>query len=400
MILNLEKLRRDYKLIRKEDPGTGTRLDVLIEMTKIDLKSESACFMAVKRLAISALCTSLKISQRTLDRWKSEYHNRGVQGLVEKKAPGRKAEELSKHIKQVIEEYRRMYRWGSEVLQAHLRYDHNFQVGRFKIDRYLKNSGLLEKYPVTTRKKKVKIKNKHIKKVTVEHPGIHTQMDVKYQLHILENRQKSYVYNFIDHASNWSFKRAYSAINAKHTADFMKRLEKICPFRILRLQTDNGQEFTYKYTSVLLDKPAEHPLDNFCESRGIAHKLIPPGEKELQGLVERGHRQDDQELFLRINPFHLEEFNNYLDEYRVWRNESRRFKKLNWKTPNQWLRDYAAEKPMMAQMNPQEKAEGPFPRVSSELSRLELKKKLNEDERQDEQGKGPSSEVTIRKLAA
>ncbi len=400
MILNLEKLRRDYKLIRKENPEVGTRLEVLIEMTKLDLKSESACFMAGKRLAISALCTSLKISQRTLERWKSNYHNHGSQGLVEKKASGRKAKELGKHIKLVIEEYRQMYRWGSEVLQAHLRYDHNFQVGRFKIDRYLKNSGLLEKYPVTTRKKKLKIKNKHIKKVKVDHPGIHTQMDVKYQLHILENRQKSYVYNFIDHASNWSFKHAYHAINAKHTVDFMKRLIEVCPFKILRLQTDNGQEFTYKYTSVLSDKPAEHPLDNFCESRGIAHKLIPPGEKELQGLVERGHRQDDQELFLRIKPFHLDEFNNYLDKYRVWRNESRRFKKINWKTPNQWLKDYAMENPMMTQISPPEKAEGPFPRDPSEISKFKLKKKTNEDERQNKGEKYPSDKVTIRKLVA
>ena len=64
-------------------------------------------------------------------------------------------------------------------------------------------------------------------------------MDIKYQLHLLQYRQKAYVYNFIDHASNWSFKRAYSKISVKNTEDFMRHLLKSVPFKIERLQTDN-----------------------------------------------------------------------------------------------------------------------------------------------------------------
>ena len=56
---------------------------------------------------------------------------------------------------------------------------------------------------------------RHTKKVVVHNPGEHTPMDVKYQTKLLQNKSKAYVYNFIDHASNWSFKRAYSAINTK-----------------------------------------------------------------------------------------------------------------------------------------------------------------------------------------
>ena len=190
---------------------------------------------------------------------------------------------------------------------------------------------------------------------------MHTQEDVEYQLYLLGNHEKSYVYNFIDHASNWSFKYAYSAYNPQNTEDFMNRLIAECPFDISRLQTDNGVEFTFKYTSVTSDKLVEHPLDTFCKAHGIAHKLVPPGEKELQGLVERSHRQDDQELFSRINPNHLEEFNKYLAEYCVWRNESRRFKKLNWKTPNQWLENYVVCTLLTILINRPRKAGGNFP---------------------------------------
>ena len=120
----------------------------------------------------------------------------------------------------------------------------------------------------------------------------------------------------------------------------MKNLLKVCPFQIKRLQTDNGTEYTYKFYKRYADIEKVHPLENFCEKNGIVQKLIPPGIKELQGLVERSHRQDDQELFSRIEPDEIDEFNDYLKEYYIERNEGRRFKKHDWKTPNEWLKDY------------------------------------------------------------
>lgn len=83
-----------------------------------------------------------------------------------------------------------------------------------------------------------------------------------------------------------------------------------------------------------------------CHTEEIVHKLIPPGEKELQGLVEPSHRQDDQELFSRIEPHDIDEFNQLLKEFYLHRNEKRRFKKLGWRSANTWLKDYDEEKKM------------------------------------------------------
>jgi transposase InsO family protein len=233
-----------------------------------------------------------------------------------------------------------MYRWGSEVIQAHLNLDHKYKVSKFKIEKFLDDSGLREKYPCTTvKRQRAEKKKKHTRVVVVNNPGAHTQMDVKYQTHLLGNKSKCYVYNFIDHASNWSFKHPYAAINARNTKNFMEKLIEVCPFEIFRLQTDNGVEFTNKYLSVS-DDPQEHLLDEFCNQHDINHKLIPPGEKELQGLVERSHRQDDQELFSRITPFQIDEFTGQLRDFTIQRNDKRRFKKLSWLTPNQWLENY------------------------------------------------------------
>ena len=341
MRLNIIQLRKDYKSIYRINWPLAQRLEILIEVTKIEQKFHSQTYQAAKRIEVSKILNQAKVSLRTLQRWKQSYRKDGLEGITPKKKGHPPRRPLSSYIQSLIKEWREKYRWGSEVVQAHLKYDYNIIANRYQIDRYLQESGLRELYPCTTIKKQKAKRKKHNKKVVVLHPGKHTQMDVKYQLHLILNGQKSYVYNLIDHASNWSFKRAYSAINSKNTEDFMNRLIKIVPFKINRLQTDNGIEFTFKWASKHPDDPKEHPLFKLCHRESINHRLIPPGEKELQGLVERSHRQDDQELFSRISPKDLEEFNVLLEEYYLERNQNRRFKKLSWLTPNEWLQHYS-----------------------------------------------------------
>jgi transposase len=340
MILNLEQLRKNSKIYRKKDDEIFMRLNILLEYSKLEMKYDGDINKNSKQLHITAFLKSMEIAERTIQRWKKDYTERGPDGLGKLKATGRPPVAIRPRIRRVITAYRKMYRWGSEAIQAHLKIDLSYEVSRHKIEKFLDDSGLRDAYPCTTKKRqKAQKKKKHDKVVVVLNPGQHTQMDVKYQLHLLTNKSKAYVYNFIDHASNWSFKYAYDRINARNTDDFMVRIIWACPFKIDRLQTDNGVEFTSKYLCVSAD-PEDHLLDKFCKENNINHKLIPPGEKELQGLVERSHRQDDQELFSRINPKDLKEFNKHLSFFKDERNRKRRFKKLNWKTPDEWLENY------------------------------------------------------------
>lgn len=341
MILSLEKLRTDYKFYRKKDQEIAARIDILLSYSKFELKYQGPQQQEVKEKFIKTFLASMHISERTIQRWKKDYREKGPDSLGKLKATGRPPVAIRPRIRRVITAYRKMYRWGSEAIQAHLKIDHGYEVSRHKIEKFLDDSGLRDQYPCTTKKRqKAEKKKKHDKVVVVQNPGQHTQMDVKYQLHLLTNKTKAYVFNFIDHASNWSFKYAYDRINSRNTEDFMMRIKWVCPFKIDRLQTDNGIEFTYKYVSGCPDEPKEHLLEKFCKENDINHKLIPPGEKELQGLVERSHRRDDQELFSRINPQDLKEFNEHLRFFKDERNRKRRFKKLGWKTPDEWLENY------------------------------------------------------------
>jgi transposase len=338
LYLNLTKLRQEYKLSKRRNPILAERLFALIEYEKVRINHDKDRCKIKQNMKIQSLCLGLDTSLRTLQRWRKAYKEKGLYGLNRKKNKGSPALEISLKAKRLIENYRKDYLWGAEVIGAHLEFDDGIKLSRYKIDRYLTESGLKEEYPCLPIKKYKNKKVKHNKKVKVEIPGMHTQIDVNHQPHILKH--KSYVYNFVDHATNWSYKKSYRRICPASSVDFLREILKYCPFKIFRIQSDNGHEFTYRFLAKYEDDPKPHPFTMLCESNEIAHKLIPPGEKELQGLVERSHRQDKQELFHRINPSSLNDFNFELKYYNNWRNNFRRFKKLGWKAPMQSVSEF------------------------------------------------------------
>jgi transposase len=315
------------KQFRKKSARVTQRLLVLIELTKFRIKHGKLNEQDYEQIA-----ARYELSARTLYRWDAAYEQGCVQSLTPREAPGRPASAVRGHTARKIREMRKLYNWGAEVIQAHLKHDHDIELSRHKINRLLLRKGLLFR-------KKCKARKKHTKVVQVEHPGQHTQIDVKHLPHLLVNGKKCYNYNFIDHASKWSFKRCYDSYGPSETKDFMSAVVLAAPFTIMRSQSDNGIEFTFKYVSHG-DDPKLHAFDEFCASHQIRHVLIPPGEKELQGLVERSHRQDDEELFHRIKPYDLAELNKILTQHCDWRNSKRRRKALGWKSSIQFLKEY------------------------------------------------------------
>ena len=277
MNLKLDVLRKEVKQFRKNSPRILKKFLALIELTKF--RQRYGC---VRECEYEQIAGRFETSSRTLYRWEAAYKSGGVEALIPGKARGRRPEVIRGHRAKKIREMRKLYNWGAEVIQAHLWFDYKIKISQHKINRYLRKKGLLFR-------KKCKARKKHTKVVVVQHPGHHTQTDVKHLPHLLDNGEKCYNFNFVDHMSKWSFKKAYDSYGPSETKDFMNCVIAAAPFAILRLQSDNGVEFTNKYISQV-DDPKTHVLDELCEANEIRHVLIPPGEKELQGLVERSHR--------------------------------------------------------------------------------------------------------------
>lgn len=274
-------------------------------------------------------------SGRSVQRWLAAYLCRGAAGLVAKKARGRRPTPIRGHARALILRYRRKYGWGARVIQVHLKAWDGIEIGFDRIQTLLRKQGLLR---VRRHKKRRKI---HTRKVVVRVPGAHTQMDVKYYPKRLGDGSKAYVYNFKDHASRWTYKQAFPCIGALETHEFFQAVLKHFPLRLWSIQTDNGSEFTNRYLSHV-DRPKEHVLDRLCREKRIRHRLIPPGEKELQGLVERSHREDEEELYHRIRPKNVEELNELLKDHCQWANQRRHRKAIGWQTAEEYLASYRA----------------------------------------------------------
>ena len=92
---------------------------------------------------------------------------------------------------------------------------------------------------------------------------------------------------------------------------FFKMLQKIFPFKIQTIQTDNGTEFTYKYIS----DTELCPFDIALKNAGVQHKLIPPRTPWHNGKVERSHR-NDQRYFYNWEKFaSVEDLNRKLKDH-------------------------------------------------------------------------------------
>jgi hypothetical protein len=146
-----------------------------------------------------------------------------------------------------------------------------------------------------------------------------------------------YEFNAVDHCTTWRLIRAFRNINHYNIKIFLKELEESCPFPIFEMQTDNGVEFTDKYRGGNLEPSGQHPVDQWCARHTIVHRLIPIGQKELNGKVENTHKQDDREFYAGVPDTSFEKLESRMKSYNYRWNNLRFTKSLGWRTPEQCI---------------------------------------------------------------
>ena len=176
------------------------------------------------------------------------------------------------------------------------------------------------------------------------YPGQRVQVDVKFvPSSCLKNSKvigkKFFQYTAIDEYSRWRFVEAFEEQNTYSSAQFVDHLVKAFPFPIECIQTDNGTEFTNRFTTHK-DKPTLFQVH--LEQHGIQHKVIRPYTPRHNGKVERSHRKDNERFYATHQFYSFEDFAKQLKEYN--RKDYNHFpmRPLGWKTPNQVLKDYPA----------------------------------------------------------
>ncbi len=100
--------------------------------------------------------------------------------------------------------------------------------------------------------------------------------------------QRRYLYVAIDRATRWVFLQVRDTQSAADAQAFLRALTHKAPFTIEKLLTDNGKAFTDRFSRGGSSGPSgRHPVDRYCHTQGIEHRLIAPGRPQTNGMVER-----------------------------------------------------------------------------------------------------------------
>jgi len=310
-----------YKKLKKKARSTRDR----------DVRQKIELFLLALKLGdVSEACARRGFSRKFYYKWWNRFEGSGFKLTAldeESRRPKRSPNQTSDEIEVKIRWLQKKH-YGSRQIEAHLKRAGN------------KRSRKTVCHIMNGRKKvkrgsRARLKT-HQKRYELPIPGQRFQMDVKYVPCLIDSK-KAYAYVIVDECTRWRFAKTYHSLDAGTTVQFLMEFRLICPFPIHTIQTDNGQEFTYKLNPVA--QHIEHPVDIWCEKEGIRHRLIPPGVKELNGKVERSHRIDMQYFYWKASSHCLETFNREQRRWMAYYNAERLHGGLDFITPLEKLEE-------------------------------------------------------------
>ena len=174
------------------------------------------------------------------------------------------------------------------------------------------------------------------------YPGQRVQIDVK---HVPvscivapdDHRSKKYYqYTAIDEYSRFRYVEGFDEISTYSSTVFLEHMLKAFRFSVECVQTDNGPEFTNRFTS---RRGAPTLFEACLKQRGIVHKLIRPFTPRHNGKVERSHRKDNEYFYASHKFFSLQDFQNQLKLHNRWYNNFP-MRPLGWISPVAFLKNF------------------------------------------------------------
>ncbi len=174
-------------------------------------------------------------------------------------------------------------------------------------------------------------------------PGF-LHVDIKYLPRMADERARRYLFVAIDRATRWVYVRIYADQSEKSSADFLRRLHAAAPMKIEKLLTDNGSQFTDRFTATGKEPSGRHAFDRQCAQLGIEHSLIKPRHPQTNGMVERFNgRISDVLATTRFRS--REDLQTTLERYVKLYNDHLPQRALGHKTPLQALRAWRKDRP-------------------------------------------------------
>lgn len=145
---------------------------------------------------------------------------------------------------------------------------------------------------------------------------------------------KLYLFVGIDRTSKYAFAKLYKTATRSDAAEFLKELIAIVPYRINKVLTDNGIQFTNRVKRAY---GFDTIFDRICFENGIEHRQTQVKHPWTNGQVERMNRTLKEAT---VNTYYYatrNELETHLEAFLYAYNFAKRLKALHGKTPWQFI---------------------------------------------------------------
>jgi len=183
----------------------------------------------------------------------------------------------------IVVELRRTLLLPLDDLLVHVRETLNPKVSRAGLDRCLRRHGVAQLRSLLPQQEGVKPSYQAFQ----HHPPGFVHIDIKYLPQMPDESARRYLFVAIDRATRWVWLKVYADQSNASSRDFLAEVHQHAPMKITQVLTDNGSQFTDRFTSQTGVPSTRHAFDQLCTQLNIQHRLIRPRHPQTNGMVER-----------------------------------------------------------------------------------------------------------------
>ena len=238
--------------------------------------------MAPSSVSNAALARRYGIHRHTVAKWRKRVSTEDASAR-----PHRLCTTLTEAQEQVVVAIRELLLLPLDDLLVVVREFIEPCLSRSALDRCLRRHGVSDLRTLQRERDGDKAAPHPPKRFKAYEPGF-VHIDVKYLPKMQDEASRKYLFVAIDRATRWVYLEIRKDKSAKSAQAFLKALLKKAPFKIRKILTDNGKEFTDRFSAAGERQPTgDHPFDQVCQEAHIEHRLIPPRHPQTNGMVER-----------------------------------------------------------------------------------------------------------------
>lgn len=250
--------------------------------------------------------------------------------------PGRKATTVTIYKNEIVsEEYvlkgvkslldHEFLSYGYFKISKQLQMD-GYVINKKKVYRIMKSYNLLKAQRIKTSGKRNFIK---FRKPQAERPLTYFEMDIKY-IYIPQERRNAYLLSVIDVHSRkvigHVFKRSIRKVDVINLWQSLKPL--LGNFKKITIRSDNGSQFI------------ANDVRGYFYYHGVKHEFTNIATPEDDGHIEAFHSILEREFLRRNDYTSFDEMKTAISRFMKCYNEERLHGSLNYRTPEQFIKDF------------------------------------------------------------